>query len=50
MTEVQLINNIFSIKKKREIDWSQYLDFTRFIESGEIENDELDKYRRDFTL
>lgn len=50
MTEAQPKNTTFPVAKKREINWAQYLDFTRFIESGEIGNDDLDKFRNDFTL
>lgn len=48
MTEAQTNSNSFPITGKREIDWAQYLDFTRFIESGEIGNDDLDKFKNDF--
>ena len=49
MTEAQTTNNdSLPIKSKREIDWAQYLDFTLFIKLGEIENEQLDKFRKDF--
>lgn len=50
MTETQTINHLSPIVNKREIDWAQYLDFTKFIESGEIGNDDLNKFKNDFTL
>jgi hypothetical protein len=49
MTEAQTTSNdSLPITSKREIDWAQYLDFTLFIESGEIGNDDLEKYKSDF--
>ncbi len=48
MTEAQTNSNSFPKVRKREIDWAQYLDFTKFIESGEIGNDDLDKFKSDF--
>lgn len=50
MTEAHTKNVSLPITSKREIDWAHYLDFTLFIESGEIGNDELDKFRNDFKL
>ncbi len=47
MTEAQLKNTSLPIIKKKEINWAQYLDFTRFIESEEIGNDELYKFQSD---
>ena len=47
MTEAQTNNNSVPITSKREIDWAQYLDFTLFIESGEIGNDDLEKFKSD---
>ena len=48
MTEAQTANNdSLPITSKREIDWAQYLDFTLFIESGEIGNDDLEKFKND---
>ena len=41
MTEAQTKNDSFPITNKKEIDWAQYLDFTKFIESEE--NDDLEK-------
>lgn len=50
MTEAQMKDDSFPIVNKREIDWAQYLDFTRFIETAEIENEQLAKFRNDFKL
>ncbi len=36
--------------RKREIDWAQYLDFTLFIEPGEIKNEKLNKFTFDFSF
>jgi len=38
------------VLKKREIDWAQYLDFTRFTEVAEIENQQLEKFRNGFNI
>lgn len=48
VTESQTENDSFPRVRKREIDWAQYLDYTLFIEAGEIENEQLDKFRNDF--
>ncbi|MFX1572780.1 MAG: hypothetical protein ACFFB0_08525 [Promethearchaeota archaeon] len=47
MTEAKIKNIPFPIVKKREIDWTQYLDYTLLIEAGETGNDELDKFQKD---
>jgi hypothetical protein len=47
MTEAQTKSTFTPMLKKREIDWAQYLDFTRFIESGESDNDVLEKFKND---
>lgn len=47
MTEAQHKNIIIPLKKP-ESNWAQYLDFTLFIESGEIGNDDLNKFKNDF--
>jgi hypothetical protein len=47
MTEAQTKNSFTPIPRRREIDWAQYLDFTRFMESGEIGNDDLTKFQKD---
>ncbi|NVM34497.1 MAG: hypothetical protein HWN81_02805 [Candidatus Lokiarchaeota archaeon] len=50
MTEAQTKNDSFPITSNREIDWAQNLDFTKFIESGEIGNDDLEKFKDDLNL
>jgi len=47
MTEAQTKNDSIPITSKREIDWAHYLDFTLFIESGEIGNYDLVNFKND---
>ncbi|MFX0004306.1 MAG: hypothetical protein ACFE9J_12555 [Candidatus Hermodarchaeota archaeon] len=47
MTEAQTISRFTPRPKKREIDWAQFLDYTLFIESGEIGNDDITKFQKD---
>jgi hypothetical protein len=48
MTESQQKPIIKSEKTKRETDWAEYLDYTRFYEPGETNNEKLDRHIKDF--
>ncbi len=41
-------SNIGSSPEKREIDWAKYLDYTRFYEPGEINNNAQELFKKDF--
>jgi hypothetical protein len=47
MTEVQTTSGFTPRSKKQEIEWAQLLDYTLFIESEEIGNDDLTKFQKD---
>jgi hypothetical protein len=49
MTEAKIENTPFLKSIRKEIDWTQYLDFTRFIEE-DTDNEQLDKFRNDFDI
>ena len=38
---------IISRAEKEEIEWAEYLDYTRFFESAEINNIALELYKKD---
>ncbi|MFX1327505.1 MAG: hypothetical protein ACFE91_05100 [Promethearchaeota archaeon] len=46
MTEIKTKYYQHSMPKKREIDWTQYLGYTIFVETEE--NDHLEKFKQDF--
>ena len=50
MTESQPKPIIRSEKTKREINWAQYLDYTKFFDAGETNNKIMDRYIKDFEI
>ncbi len=50
VTEAHMKEAVFPEVNTREIDWVQYLDFTRVVEAEEFENEQLAKFRNDFNL
>ena len=38
----------FSSAEKEEINWADYLDYTRFFEPGEVDNIPLELFKKDF--
>ncbi len=40
--------SIIQISEKEEIDWAEYLDYTRFFKPAEINNISLDLFQEDF--
>ena len=41
-------SDIASSSEKEEIDWAEYLDYTRFFEPGEINNIAQELFKKDF--
>ena len=46
----KVIERQILIKKsvKEEINWAEYLDYTKYFEPGEINNKSLDLFKKDF--
>ncbi len=38
----------FSSTEKEEIDWAEYLDYSRFFEPGEVNNISMELFKKDF--
>jgi hypothetical protein len=45
-TEQNIIG--ISLPAKEEIDWAEYLDYTKFFEPAEISNVSQELYKKDF--
>ena len=42
--------SIIQIPEKEEIDWAEYLDYSKFYEPGETNNKSLDRHIKDFSI
>ena len=48
MEKVKRESTTYSKPTKREINWAEYLDYTEFPEPGEINNESLKQFKKDF--